>query len=160
MHGKNGMTFTHAWKFYSEKDIKVSGLFCHIHQIKLDGAGVGNPAMTVTLRKDKVVLDNQGKELSTCPLTDFVGHWIQFRSKITFGKNGCLTFTGTRMSDGKHLLSYTGCGVNVDDQGGMIRPKFGFYRSLGDKSTIRDQSVRLVDICIGQGDSCHFNAFG
>lgn len=64
------------------------------------------------------------------------------------------------MSDGKHLLSYTGCGVNVDDQGGMIRPKFGFYRSLGDKSAIRDESVRLVDICIGQGDSCHFNSFG
>jgi hypothetical protein len=54
MQGKNGLQFSYAWKFFSEKDIKLSGDFCHVHQIKLDGADMGNPCLTVTLRKDHV----------------------------------------------------------------------------------------------------------
>jgi hypothetical protein len=30
-------------------------------------------------------------------------------------------------------MSHNGCGVVLDDEGGMIRPKFGFYRSLANK---------------------------
>ncbi len=101
-----------------------------------------------------------GKILSNCPLSEFVGNWIQFRSKITYGKNGCLTFTASRIKDGKVLLNHTGCGVVLDDEGDMIRPKFGFYRSLQDSSLLRDESIRIVDLCVGQGDSCHFNVFG
>ena len=160
MQGKNGLEFTFAWKFFAEKDIKLSGDFCHIHQIKLDGSGVGNPCLTVTLRKDHVELDNMGKILSNCSLSDFVGNWIQFRSKITYGKNGCLAFSASRIKDGKVLFSHTGCGVVLDDEGQMIRPKFGFYRSLQDKELLRDESIRIVDLCIGQNDSCHFNEFG
>lgn len=91
---------------------------------------MGNPSLTVTLRKDRVVLDNKGKQLATCPIGDFVGNWIQFIQKITYGKNGCLTFSATRIKDGKVVLNYNGCGVDISDEGGMIRPKFGFYRSL------------------------------
>lgn len=57
----------------------MSGDFCHVHQIKLDGTNVGNPCLTITLRKDQVNLDNQGKILSHCPLSEFVGYWIQIR---------------------------------------------------------------------------------
>ena len=89
--------------------------------------------MTVTLRKDHVELDNMGKAIANCSLSDFVGNWIQFREKITYGKNGCLNFTATRIKDGKVLMSHNGCGVVLDDEGGMIRPKFGFYRSLANK---------------------------
>jgi hypothetical protein len=45
---------SYAWKFFAEQDIKLSGDFCHIHQIKLEGYNVGNPCLTVTLRKDRV----------------------------------------------------------------------------------------------------------
>lgn len=79
MQGKNGLQFSYAWKFYSEKDIHLSGYFCHIHQIKLDGAGMGNPSLTITLRKDHVDVDNKGKSLASCPIGEFVGNWIQFR---------------------------------------------------------------------------------
>ncbi len=54
MQGHNGMQFSYAWKFFAEKDIKLSGAFCHIHQIKLDGADAGNPSLTITMRKDIV----------------------------------------------------------------------------------------------------------
>ena len=79
-----------------------------------------------------------GKILANCSLTDFLGNWIQIHEKVTYNKNGCLTFTATRIRDGKVLMSHSGCGVELDDQGGMIRPKFGFYRSLADSSLLRD----------------------
>ena len=160
MQGHNGMQFTYAWKFFAEKDIKLSGNFCHIHQIKLDGADVGDPSLTITMRKEFVELDNKGKIIANCSISDFVGNWIQFKEKVTYGKNGCITFTATRIKDGKVLMNHSGCGIDIDDQGMMIRPKFGFYRSLANSDLLRDESVKLGDLCIGQGDSCHFNEFG
>lgn len=42
------------------------------------------------------------------------------------------------MTDGYLLMSYNGCNVKLDNMGQMIRPKFGFYRSLEDTATLRD----------------------
>ena len=71
-----------------------------------------------------------------------------------------MTFSASRISDGKVLLSHNGCDVILDDEGQMIRPKFGFYRSLLNKEQLRDESIRIVDLCLGQGDSCHFDVYG
>jgi len=35
-------------------------------------------------------------------------------------------------------MRYNGCDVELDNRGEMIRPKFGFYRSLEDKGSLRD----------------------
>jgi hypothetical protein len=53
------------------------------------------------------------------------------------------------MKDGYLLMSYKGCDVKIENNGILIRPKFGFYRSLEDTSNLRDESVRIVDLCIG-----------
>jgi hypothetical protein len=52
MHGAAGKTFTYAWKLYLDPNFKMSGKFCHLHQIKLDGGNVGNPNLTLTARAD------------------------------------------------------------------------------------------------------------
>ena len=94
------------------------------------------------------------------PLASFKGVWIQIREKITYNPNGCVTFTAHRMKDGYLLMSYNGCNVQLDNNGIMIRPKFGFYRSLEDITSIRDEAVRITDLCIGEGDSCHYDQNG
>ena len=43
-----------------------------------------------------------------------------------------------RMRDGYKLLSFSGCNVKLNNNGLMIRPKFGFYRSLEDTGSLRD----------------------
>ena len=63
------------------------------------------------------------------------------------------------MRDGYQLLHYSGS-AKLNNNGIMIRPKFGFYRSLEDTGSLRDESVRITDLCIGEGDSCHYNALG
>jgi len=68
----------------------------------------------------------------------FKGVWIQIREKITYNANGCVEFTAHRMRDGYQLMKYSGCNVTLDNNGLVIRPKFGFYRSLEDTSSLRD----------------------
>ncbi len=64
------------------------------------------------------------------------------------------------MRDGYQLMNYKGCNVKLDNNGQMIRPKFGFYRSLEDTASLKDESVRITDLCIGQNDTCHYDANG
>ena len=82
-------------------------------------------------------------------MSDFIGHWIQIREKVTYDPNGCVTFTATKMHDGSQLMHFDKCGVKLNNNGQIIRPKFGFYRSLTDSSSLKTESVRIVDICIG-----------
>lgn len=90
----------------------------------------------------------------------FKGEWLQIREKITYGANGCVDFTINRIRDSYELLSYHGCNVRLENNGIMIRPKFGFYRSLQDISKLKNEAIRIVDLCIGQDDSCHYDAAG
>jgi len=78
MYGKKGRTFTYAWKIYLDPNFRVSGKFCHLHQIKLDGGNVGTPNLTLTARSD-VQLENEGRVLTKVPLGSFKGEWIQIR---------------------------------------------------------------------------------
>ena len=64
------------------------------------------------------------------------------------------------MKDGYQLMKYSGCNVTLDNNGVMIRPKFGFYRSLEDRTSLRDEAIKMADLCIGEGDSCHYDQNG
>lgn len=64
------------------------------------------------------------------------------------------------MKDGYLLMSYSGCNVKLDNNGIMIRPKFGFYRSLQDLTNLKDESIKITDLCIGEGDSCKYDQNG
>jgi hypothetical protein len=86
--------------------------------------------------------------LAKVSLNSFKGNWVQIREKITYNPKGCVDFTAHRISDGSLLMSYKGCDVKLDNKD-MVRPKFGFYRSLQDPTALKDESVRIVDICIG-----------
>jgi len=56
-------------------------------------------------------------------------------------------------------MNYNGCDVKLNNNGIMIRPKFGFYRSLEDPN-LKDESVKIADICVGQNDACFYDANG
>ena len=107
MQGYSGLTFSYAWKLYLPSTFTVSGAFCHLHQIKYDGNNVQNPNITLTARS-YVQLEDIDKNivLTSIPLSDFKGNWIQIREVVTFGNNGYLNFIATRIKDGATLLSY------------------------------------------------------
>ena len=120
---------------------------------------MGTPNLTLTARS-AMQLENENEILAKVPIQSFRGEWVQIREKITYGPKGCVDLTIDRMRDGYRLMSFSGCNVKLDSNGLMIRPKFGFYRSLEDTNSLRDESVKIVDLCIGEGDSCHYNSTG
>ena len=158
MKGYPGSTFTFAWKVFLPADFRALNTFCHIHQIKNDGVG-GTPNLTLTVRTNDVQLENEGTILAKADINSFKGNWVQIREKITYGKNGYVDFTAHSIKDGKVLMSFKGNNVKLDNKD-MIRPKFGFYRSLEEAKSLKDDYVRMVDLCIGQNDACHYNNFG
>jgi len=78
MQGYQGMTFTYAWKFYLDSGFQVTNKFCQLQQIKLSGADVGNPNLTLTARSN-MQLENEGIVIAKVPLQSFKGEWIQVR---------------------------------------------------------------------------------
>ena len=50
MYGSNGDHFSYAWKVFIPASFTATYNFCHIHQLKLDGANVGGPNITISLR--------------------------------------------------------------------------------------------------------------
>ena len=107
--------------------------------------------MTITARSTvDIEVMNMGT-IASAPIAQFKGFWVHVREIITYGPTGCLDLTITRIKDGTQLIRVNKCGIPLGAKGGMIRPKWGFYRSLGDKAALRDERVLFADHCIGEG---------
>lgn len=130
MHGRDNTTMSYSWKFKLDAGFQETGLFCHLHQIKYDGFGVGEPNVTITAR-DSVTLEiKHVGTVASSPLSNFKGNWVKVREVITYGPVGCIDLTITRLKDGAQLIRFNKCGIPLATNGNMIRPKWGFYRSL------------------------------
>jgi hypothetical protein len=94
--------------------------------------------MTITARStvDLEIL-GMGK-VATANISLFKGYWVKVREVITYGSSGCVDLTITRLKDGAQILRFNKCGLPLSAKGRIIRPKWGFYRSLGDKTSLRD----------------------
>lgn len=153
MHGIDGRTFTYGWKFKLDKEFQGSGDFCHLHQIKLVGTGEGAkiPCLTYTARKDRLeVISKDVGKLAAINLDLIRGEWLKVREIITYGKEGTLAITITRLGDHLELINFKGV-VPLSCEGSVIRPKWGIYRSLKRPELLRDERVLFSDFFISQG---------
>lgn len=156
----NGTTWSHSWKFKLDAGFKPSPSFTHIHQIKALGGDADAPlwtldALSEETEKLKVMYvgpSNNGSFPASFPLAPFKGTWVQAVEKITYGTAGKYSIVVKRMSDGATLLSYATNSVNNWRSGAnSYGPKWGLYRSLNDKSYLRDETVLFADICRDSG---------
>lgn len=138
-----------SWRFKLDAGFQESGLFCHLHQIKYDGSGVGDPNVTITARSSVDIEILGLGTVASSPLGNFKGNWVKVREVITYGPSGCLDITITRIRDGAQLIRFNKCGLPLASNGNMIRPKWGFYRSLGNPQALRNERVLFGDHCIG-----------
>jgi hypothetical protein len=156
----NGVTCTHSWKFKLDKGFQPSPSFCHIHQIKAEGGDAGAPMWTLTPRagspeKMQIIYSgaSSGGVRTDVNLAPFKGEWVEVLEKITFGAAGKYSIVINRIGDGQQLLSYSTASVNNARSGAtMYSPKYGIYRSLNNKSSLRDEIVLFADICRAIGD--------
>ncbi|MDR2701389.1 MAG: hypothetical protein LBB72_03050 [Spirochaetaceae bacterium] len=150
-----GDTFTHRWKFRLPADLRVSGEYTHIHQIKPEGGDSGNPTFTLTARKLRTgrevmqliyrgpIRDNGDPSVNWYPcqvdLAPFKGEWIYAEETITYDNPGTYRIRLVRIRDLKVLLEYIYSPEHYEEVdpfvmfrkgNSYIRPKFGFYRRI------------------------------
>jgi hypothetical protein len=161
---KLGTTRTYQWKVKLDAGYKANPSFCHIHQIKAEGGDAGAPIITLTTRAgspDKLQViysapsgKSGGGTLTSIDLAPFKGAWIQISETVTYSASAKYSLYIKRMSDGKVLLNYSKTsGLNFDRGADYYRPKYGIYRSLNDKSVLRDETLLYADFCYSKSSS-------
>ncbi|HEX4869878.1 MAG TPA: discoidin domain-containing protein [Moraxellaceae bacterium] len=155
-----GDRMTYEWKFRLDSGFQASPSFTHLHQVKPVGGDDDMPLMTLIARggsADALELtqydySNQRRVLKSVPLSLLRGEWVQVRSNLTAGRPGRYAITLTRVRDGATLLSYSASSIDMWRSGvQFLRPKWGIYRSLGDRDYLRDEQVRFDGFCIAKG---------
>jgi len=157
MKGFKGQKHVYKWRFRLDEKFQPSPNFCHIHQIKADsGPNCGAPIVTLTPRSKsgKEVLQfmvvtpkNVSTILDEVDLSLFKGVWVEVTETILHDREGAIEMEIKRVSDGRRLLHGKKDKVDLWRDGAKFnRPKYGIYRSLRDRSYLRDESVRFSDI--------------
>ena len=150
---------TYRWKFKLDSGFKASPSFTHLHQVKPVG-GDDMPLITLIARggsADALELtqynySNSRKVLKSIPLQSVRGEWVEVNSSLTAGRPGQYAMTITRLRDGVVLLSYATSSIDMWRSGvSFLRPKWGIYRSLNDRSYLRDEKVRFDGFCVAKG---------
>ncbi len=158
----DGDTFTYTWKFKLDSNYLPNPSFCHIHQIKAVGGDDGAPIITLTTRAgnpDKLQLiftpsngSSGGGVIKDADFEQFKGIWISAIENVTYNDHGKYSIVLLRYMNGDTLFSYNSDDIDMSRNGAYFyRPKIGVYRSLKNKSVIRDETVRFAEFCIAKG---------
>ena len=162
-------TMQYSWKFKVTSDMELSSKFSHFFQIKaknysddnsngsdnmpivtISGVEDNNTGNRLTVRynsgnnsdgssSDDIYLINKNWSL----ITD---EWLDVYVKATFAESGALVLKITRLSDQKVLVDIYETeidmwrGVIAED---FVRPKWGIYRSLDDKLSLRADEEKI-----------------
>jgi hypothetical protein len=140
----SGQTVYYRWKFKLPVGFQSTDAFTHIFQIKSDNA---DPIMTLTPRATTLEIGGRIGTHGATSKSKFVGVWVVVDLKVLFSNSGNVAMTIRRLSTGETLFSYSGNADMWDDGAGNHDSKFGIYRSLDNRSQLRDEQVRFADFC-------------
>ncbi|WLQ16786.1 discoidin domain-containing protein [Hahella aquimaris] len=168
LKGTLGETHTYRWKFKLDSGFQPSSSFTHVHQIKGDGGGM--PLITLTPRagspnKMELIHNSDSVNLGKVNIVDlepFMGEWVEVVETSRFDDHGTYSIRIKRLRDGQELMSWSSNDIDMwlNDKP-FVRPKWGIYRSLNNKSSLRDEKVLFNDFCIAEGDDqCPVNGPG
>jgi hypothetical protein len=143
----NGETVYYRWKFKLPTGFQGASSFTHIFQIKSD---LGAPVMTLTPRTATLAIDGRIGARGTTNLSKFIGVWVVVDLKVFFSHAGRVEMTIKRLAGGEVLFSHAGAADTWDDNASAHDPKFGIYRSLNNRASLRDEQVRFADFCVSK----------
>lgn len=159
--GRKGETMSFQWKFKMAEGMEVSKKFTHLFQLKpVDGLD-SQPLSTITARetggKDVIEIRYAAVDKSEVVarydnLQAVQGVWLTAYCRATFGDNGSLYYSVTK-PDGTEILHLDMQNVQMWRSGNtLMRPKWGIYRSLLDKSNLRadEEVVRFANFMINK----------
>jgi MYXO-CTERM domain-containing protein len=147
----NGQTFYYQWKFRLPAGFQTSGSFTHIFQIKSDAAA---PVMTLTPRGTSISIDGIVGVRGTTPLAKFIDKWVVVDLKLLFSAQGSIDMKIRDLASGEMLFNHQGAADTWQGNNSGHDIKFGIYRSLNQRGSLRDEQVRFADFCISRANDC------
>ena len=175
-----GETMQYRWKFKVDDAFEYSKNFTHFFQIKaknvkkLKNAKDSDKFPVITLTavdkgdrgnkfqlRHSPSLDADGnrvkfKALVEQDMSRFSGAWIEFFVQITFEDKGQLIFQAKNIETDEMLIDFKDDNIDMwrgERKADFSRPKWGIYRSLKDKGSLRseEERARLADFSIRKG---------
>jgi hypothetical protein len=175
-----GDTVQYRWKFKIDEGFEFSKSFTHFFQIKAKNLSKWShskdsdtyPVVTFTavdkgdgtdefqLRHSPSLLEGRRRpkhtKLVTTDMGQFTGQWVEFLVQATFADAGQLVVKATNIETGETLIDFEKSGIDMwRGENGLdfSRPKWGIYRSLKDKDSLRaeEEKARFADFEILKG---------
>jgi hypothetical protein len=136
-----GETWRLQWSLFIPDSLRATTTFTHIMQLKMPGNGT-SPIVTMSLRRVgdvpeiELQVNQSGTIVGRADLAPLQNTWVDTAVEFQIGDAGSIHWT--LASGGKTVLDATKSDVDLFLQD-RVRPKWGIYRSLGDKSgSLRD----------------------
>jgi len=161
LKGTLGETVLYEWYFKIDENFQPSSRFTHLFQLKASGGDDdANPVFTITPRETNrlELIHGSGSDsynqLKSTELDKIKGKWVKATCETTYLEdNGDFSIT-LELLDGTEVISYSGQLDMWRTGADFVRPKWGIYRSLGDKESLRDEVVLFADFKITEKETC------
>ena len=180
LKGYENEAMQYRWKFKVEEGFEFSKSFTHFFQLKaknlskspsskdsdsfpiitFTAVDKGNGSDELQLRHSPS-LTPDGKRLKSEKLVRkdmslFTGKWVEFFVQTTYQDQGQLIVQATDVESGELLINFEKTGIDMwrgESREDFVRPKWGIYRSLKDKSSLRKDEERayFADFSIRKG---------
>ena len=148
----------YRWKFKIEPGISLTSRFSHFFQLKAVGGDDSQPMITLT---GNVQSGDDGFEIRHSPLTGTVdlarvsrdkveGRWLTAYVRATFSQEGDFRMIIVDEVEREVIFDISEQGLDMwrgDAPDHFVRPKWGIYRSLAEKESLRpdEEVVRFAD---------------
>lgn len=164
LKGIRSEVVTYEWYFRIDEGFQPSANFTHLFQLKaVGGTDDANPVFTITPRKgdpDQLELihgrgNNGYTTVGQTDLAQLKGKWVKAYCKVIYAEDtGSMDFNLTLL-DGTEVISYLDEEIDLWRTGStFVRPKWGIYRSLNDKTSLRDETVLFADFKVTEIGAC------
>lgn len=181
LKGYENETMQYRWKFKVEDDFEFSKSFTHIFQIKaknfskrvssadsdsfpiitFTAVDKGNEGNEFQLRHSPSLTQDgkwlKSEKLVRKDMSFFTGDWVEFFVQITYQDQGQLIVKATNIETNDVLMNFEKTGIDMwrgETSKDFARPKWGIYRSLNDKTSLREdeETAYFADFSIRKGE--------
>jgi len=163
LRGFYNETVSLSWDMKLDALFQPATSFTHLFQVKAVGGEDSQPLITITPRLTSVgtrLIQLIHSGMNSTPgtiwqgqLADYLGFWIHITAEYNCATQGTFHITMRRVDNGQILMTYANNNLEMWRTGNTFqRPKWGIYRSLNNRESLRDERVFFNNFCLGKND--------
>jgi len=161
LKGFYGESVSYSWDMKLDAQLQPATSFTHLFQVKAVGGEDSQPFITITPRLTSVGtrllqlmhagFNSTSSSIWQDQLANYLGFWIHITVEYTCATIGRFHINMRRVDNGQVLMSFTNNNIEMWRTGNTFqRPKWGIYRSLNNRVSLRDEQVFFNNFCLAK----------